>query len=87
MNMEHRTLNLEPGLSWFAIHVRSRHEFKVSDRLTNNGIETFLPVVERMSKWKDRKKLVDFPLFPSYLFVRINKSYEKKLMDETKTSI
>ncbi|BCB96349.1 transcription termination factor NusG domain protein [Dissulfurispira thermophila] len=66
-------------LYWYAIHVRSRHEFKVLDRLTNAGIDTFLPVVERLSKWKDRKKLISFPLFPGYLFVHIHKIYDTML--------
>jgi len=42
-------------------------------------MEAFLPVVERLNKWKDRKKLVSFPLFPGYLFVHINKSYSDML--------
>lgn len=67
------------GLHWFAVHVRSRHEFRVFDRLTQAGIEAFLPAVERLSRWKDRKKLIDFPLFPGYLFVRISKDYHDML--------
>ena len=63
---------------WYAIHVKSRHEFKVLDRLTGTGVEAFLPIVERLSKWKDRKKLVAFPLFPGYMFVHIPGSYYSK---------
>ena len=59
------------SLRWYAIHVRSRHEFQIFDRLKLKGIEAFLPTVEKLRKWKDRKKLVTFPLFPGYLFVRI----------------
>ena len=57
---------------WYAVYVRSRHEFKVLDRLAESGIEVFLPVVERLNRWKDRKKLVSFPLFSGYLFVHIH---------------
>ncbi len=64
---------------WYAVHVRSRHEFKVLGRLTKAGIDAFLPVVERLNKWKDRKKLVSFPLFPGYLFVHIHKIYDTML--------
>lgn len=64
---------------WYALHVRSRHEFKVRDRLLKNGFEAFLPVVERLSKWKDRKKLVAFPLFPGYLFVNLNRDTQSLL--------
>jgi len=65
---------------WYAIRIRSRHEFKVIDRLSGAKIEAFLPAVERLSKWKDRKKLVAFPLFPGYLFVHIDKDSEKKII-------
>jgi len=64
---------------WYAVHVRSRHEFKVLKRLTSAGIDVFLPTVERLSRWKDRKKLISFPLFPGYLFVHIYKIYNNIL--------
>jgi len=58
-------------LHWYVLHVRSRHEYRVRDQLIGAGIEEFLPLVERLRRWKDRKKLVLFPLFPGYLFVHI----------------
>jgi len=58
-------------LSWFALSVRSRHEFVVHDALRQKGVEAFLPVVKSVRQWKDRKTSVDFPLFPGYLFVSI----------------
>ena len=64
---------------WHAVHVRSRHEFQVFERLKLKGIETFLPTVERLRRWKDRKKFIAFPLFPGYLFVHITKRAEEKL--------
>lgn len=64
---------------WFAVHVRSRHEFQVYDMLSYAGIESFLPAVERLSRWKDRNKLIRFPLFPGYLFVRISQSHHDRL--------
>lgn len=35
--------------------------------------------MERLSRWKDRKKLIDFPLFPGYMFVHIQKVYDTML--------
>jgi len=58
-------------LNWYAIHVRSRHEFVVQAQLFKKDTVTFLPVVKRLRQWKDRKKLISFPLFPGYLFVKI----------------
>jgi transcriptional antiterminator NusG len=57
-------------MDWFALYVRSRHEFVTNDELRKKGIETFLPSVKKWRQWKDRRKLLDFPLFPGYLFVR-----------------
>ena len=59
---------LEPR--WYALRTRARHEKKVRDELLHHNIETFLPVVERWSQWKDRKKKVEFPLFSGYCFAR-----------------
>jgi transcription antitermination factor NusG len=72
---------------WYAVHVRSRHEFQVLERLTRAGIESFLPVVDRLSKRKDRKKIVALPLFPGYLFVHIRNQPEEKLMTLKTTGV
>ncbi len=55
---------------WYAIYTRSKHEQKVNDRLGIKCIETFLPLIERWSRRKDRRKRIKIPLFPGYLFVR-----------------
>ena len=55
---------------WYALRTRSRHEKRVQDQLRARGIEPFLPTIERWSQWKDRRKLVTFPLFPGYCFAR-----------------
>ncbi len=57
---------------WFALWVRSRAEKAVFDQLTRKDIEAFLPTVNRWSRWKDRKKLIAWPLFPSYCFARFD---------------
>ena len=58
-------------MEWFVLYVKSRHEFVTNGKLEEKGIETFLPSVKKWSHWKYRKKLIDFPLFPGYLFVHI----------------
>ncbi|MBI4247822.1 MAG: UpxY family transcription antiterminator [Candidatus Rokubacteria bacterium] len=55
---------------WYAIKTRARHEKKVRDRLLMGQIETFLPLCERWSQWKDRKQRVESPLFSGYCFAR-----------------
>lgn len=58
-------------MEWFALYVKARHEFATNAELRKKGIETFLPSIKRWRQWQDRKKLIDFPLFPGYLFVHI----------------
>jgi transcription antitermination factor NusG len=57
--------------NWFALSVRSRHEFVVRDELLRKGVRTFMPSVVKLQQWRDRKKQVAFPVFPGYLFVHI----------------
>jgi len=55
---------------WFAIRTRPRHEKAVVKQLEFTRVETFLPLCTEMRSWSDRRKEVDFPLFPGYVFVR-----------------
>lgn len=57
---------------WYACYTRARHEKQVSRVLAERGFETFLPLMPRVSHWKDRKKIVEWPLFPSYVFGRFS---------------
>ena len=57
---------------WFAVWTRSRHEHTVREQLERKQIEVFLPTITRWSRWKDRKKKIDWPLFPGYCFARFN---------------
>jgi transcription termination/antitermination protein NusG len=54
---------------WFACHTRARHEKQVESALRHRGFESYLPTFSRVRQWKDRKKLVSWPLFPGYVFV------------------
>ena len=56
---------------WFVIYTKPRHEKKVSEQLDRINICNFLPLVKKLRHWSDRVKYVDTPLFPSYLFVRL----------------
>jgi transcription antitermination factor NusG len=63
---------VETDVAWFAVWTRSRHEAAVLNQLESKRIEAFLPTITRWSRWKDRKKRVDWPLFPGYCFSRID---------------
>lgn len=59
-------------LHWYALRTKSRHEKLVRDQLDKQGIEPLLPIVKRLSQWKDRKKEIEVPLFSGYCFVRFS---------------
>ena len=56
--------------AWYAVWTRSRHEQVVREQIERKGLEAFLPTITRWSRWKDRKKQIDWPLFPGYCFAR-----------------
>jgi transcription antitermination factor NusG len=57
---------------WFAVYTTCRHEKRVARHLEQRQIENFLPLYRAQHKWKDGSRaLVDLPLFPGYVFVRI----------------
>jgi transcriptional antiterminator NusG len=57
---------------WFAVWTRSRHEKAVRDQLAGRHIHVFLPTIPRWSRWKDRRRRIDWPLFPGYCFARFD---------------
>ena len=60
----------DEALAWIAIRTKSRHEASVRDQLARKDIVAFLPTIPRWSRWKDRRKLIDWPLFQGYCFAR-----------------
>src|SRR5208283_1377230 len=58
-------------LPWFALQVRSRQEALVATQLTGQGFECFLPLYKSERRWSDRVKEISQPLFPGYLFCRL----------------
>ncbi len=71
---EERRQRLDPegAPAWYAIRTRSRHEKLVRDELAARGVEPFLPLWDRRSRWKDRYVTVATPLFPGYCFGRFD---------------
>jgi transcriptional antiterminator RfaH len=59
-------------MPWFVIYTKSRNEKKVAELLQKNGVETFCPLVKLKKNWSDRKKIVETPLFNSYVFVNLS---------------
>jgi transcriptional antiterminator RfaH len=59
-------------MPWFVIYTKSRIEKKVAELLQKNGVEVFCPLVKLKKNWSDRKKIVETPLFNSYVFVKLS---------------
>ena len=68
-------------MPWYAIYTRPRHEKTVNERLLEKEFDTYLPLVKRVSQWKDRKKKIEEPLFKSYLFVDFEYKYRFDVLE------
>lgn len=62
---------LENSLKWLALYTRSCWEKKVAGLLSKRGIENYCPLHKVQRHWSDRKKMIEQPLFTSYVFVHI----------------
>lgn len=56
---------------WYAAYTSANHEKKVSRELERHGVEHFLPLYTAVRRWSDRRKEVQLPLFPGYVFVHV----------------
>jgi len=57
---------------WYAIYTKPRWEKKVARLLEERGIEHYCPLNKVQRQWSDRVKIVEEPLFKSYVFVHVN---------------
>ena len=65
---------------WFALYTKPRWEKKIDAVLTRKGIESWCPVQKVQRQWSDRKKVIEDPLFKSYVFVHIDESERTKVL-------
>lgn len=63
---------MTPSRKWLAIYTRPRWEKKVNQLLLEKGLESYCPLNKVRRKWSDRIKLIEEPLFKSYVFVKVN---------------
>jgi transcription antitermination factor NusG len=64
-------IELDEGSSWYAVYTCARHEKRVKQQLDLRQIRCALPLYRAVHRWKDRRKELDLPLFPSYIFVNL----------------
>jgi len=56
---------------WYAAYTAPRHEKRVTQQMDERQIHCFLPLYRSVRRWKDRRKQLDLPLFPGYVFVHL----------------
>ena len=71
---------MEAVKKWYALYTKPRWEKKVNLVLNNKGIESWCPVKKTEKQWSDRKKIIEEPLFTSYVFVNIDESERTKVL-------
>lgn len=71
---------MDSSYKWYPIYTRSRAEKKTQQELERKGIVCYLPTKKTLKQWSDRKKMVEEPLFKSYLFVHISPKEHKEVL-------
>ena len=73
-------MSIERTRLWYAFATHPRHEKKVKSYLDAEEIENYLPLHAAWHKWKDRKRLIETPLFSCYIFVKIEYVYRYNVL-------
>lgn len=62
-------------MNWYVLYTKPKWEKKVADKLLEEGVVVFCPVITQWRQWSDRKKKVEVPLFSSYVFVQLEEQH------------
>lgn len=65
---------------WYVVYSKPRWEKKVDTALINKGIESWCPIQKIQKQWTDRKKIIEEPIFRSYVFVHLNESEKYEVL-------
>jgi transcription antitermination factor NusG len=65
---------------WYAVYTKPRWEKKIDSVLIRKGIESWCPLQKTERQWSDRKKIIEDPLFKSYVFVHIDDTERTKVL-------
>jgi transcription antitermination factor NusG len=55
---------------WHVVYTKNQHEKRVYKDIIKCDIYSYLPLIKETREWSDRKKEIECPLFPNYLFVK-----------------
>jgi transcription antitermination factor NusG len=62
----------ELSSAWFALIIHQYKREQCEQMLAGMGYEYFSPCFQTVKNWSDRRKRVDVPLFPGYIFCRFD---------------
>jgi transcription antitermination factor NusG len=71
---------MEEGKKWYALYTKPRWEKKIDASLIKKNIESWCPLQKMERQWSDRKKIIEDPLFKSYIFVHIDPKEKIKVL-------
>jgi transcription antitermination factor NusG len=71
---------MREGFPWYALIVKSRLEIGVGRWLQKAGFPSYVPARSETRQWSDRRKVVDVPLFPGYVFCRFDISHRLPIL-------
>ena len=74
------SVTIESSKKWFALYTKPRWEKKVVTVLDRKGVECWCPLKKVEKQWSDRKKIIEEPLFTSYVFVRIKENEKSTVL-------
>lgn len=81
-HLAHPAALSDSAAGWFALYTTARHEKRVADHLGQREIEHYLPLYLAQHKWRDGSRVtLDLPLFPSYLFVRVQRHERVRVLE------
>jgi transcription antitermination factor NusG len=73
-------MTTQPKKNWYALYTKPRWEKKIDSVLVRKGVESWCPLQRVERQWSDRKKIIEDPLFKSYVFVRIDDTEKTKVL-------
>lgn len=65
---------------WYAAYTNARHEKHVAAQMEGRSVTCFLPRYKSVRRWKGRRKELELPLFPGYVFVRMSPQDRVKVL-------
>ena len=65
-------LKIDRSYHWYAVYTKSRREKELERFLLQDNYEVYLPKIKRLRVWSDRKKWIEMPIFPGYIFVKVS---------------